>query len=386
MDCQKDGLKAKIGIWYVTFNMRVIEIEVKLFYVGLTLGAHIAMIVITIILVIAKVKVFPIDFRSFPVAIRESTPGKRDVAWIERFNDDNQRINRVFINDTTPNWPRGHNIDNIEVFFTSKKTGDTIYTKSNFIKMKNIEEKLFDIENYKDFCQLNKQKECLPPVSLIRFFDGTYANIDPIFDDPNYTNIDLVLYTAFKNPKTTGILRYFLSKDFKVDEENKQIISDLTRLKLPLGWPLEKRETNEKDRDKIGDFNYDYIEPELKKIINKEKDVKIHYYMQTIFGKSAIGQAIKDMALAFGSFGFIFIFMWFQTRSFWITGFALLGIVFCFFEANLIYRFIFDFRFFGYFHIIAIFIILGIGADDIFVFFDAWKASGLEEYKSLAHR
>ena len=37
-------------------------------------------------------------------------------------------------------------------------------------------------------------------------------------------------------------------------------------------------------------------------------------------------------------------------------------------------------------HIISIFIILGIGADDIFVFCNTWKATAFEEYRSLAHR
>ena len=49
-------------------------------------------------------------------------------------------------------------------------------------------------------------------------------------------------------------------------------------------------------------------------------------------------------------------------------------------------RFICDFRYFGVFHILAVFIVLGIGADDIFVFFDTWKESGFKSFPSLAHR
>lgn len=44
------------------------------------------------------------------------------------------------------------------------------------------------------------------------------------------------------------------------------------------------------------------------------------------------------------------------------------------------------FRYFGYFHILAIFIVLGIGADDLFVFYDAWRASGTKVFPSLSHR
>ncbi|CAD5119818.1 DgyrCDS8401 [Dimorphilus gyrociliatus] len=353
---------------------------------GITLGAHVFMILLTILLVIAKVKVFPINFRTFPVGIKNSVQSKRESAWEGKFSDDPQRIRRVVINDTTPYWPRGHTTDDIEIFLKSKKSGNTIFTKGNLKQMKDIEEKLFKVEKYKDFCQVNKENKCLPPVSLIRFFDGTYSNVDPIFNDPDFTNINLVLYTAYKNPQTAGIFRYFLAKEHKIDENAKKITADLTRLKLPLGWPLENASTTSEDRDKIGEFNEDHIEPILKEFGKSVVDMKSYYYMNTIFGNQAILQAVKDMALAFGSMTFIFLFIWFQTKSLWITGWSLLGIIFCFFETNLIYRFILDMRYFGYFHIIAIFIILGIGADDIFVFFDTWKATGLESYNSLAHR
>ena len=50
------------------------------------------------------------------------------------------------------------------------------------------------------------------------------------------------------------------------------------------------------------------------------------------------------------------------------------------------FRFVCDFRYFGFFHVLAVFIILGIGADDIFVFFDTWKESEYKSFPSLAHR
>ena len=44
------------------------------------------------------------------------------------------------------------------------------------------------------------------------------------------------------------------------------------------------------------------------------------------------------------------------------------------------------FRYIGIFHILSVFIVLGIGADDVFVFCDTWKETGQSKYKSLAHR
>jgi predicted RND superfamily exporter protein len=44
-------------------------------------------------------------------------------------------------------------------------------------------------------------------------------------------------------------------------------------------------------------------------------------------------------------------------------------------SAIIIYQYIFQLRYFGVLHILTLYIILGIGADDIFVFYDTWKNS-----------
>ena len=43
---------------------------------------------------------------------------------------------------------------------------------------------------------------------------------------------------------------------------------------------------------------------------------------------------------------------------------------------DLSFRVILDFRYIGIFHILSVFIILGIGADDVFIFMDTWKETG----------
>lgn len=43
-------------------------------------------------------------------------------------------------------------------------------------------------------------------------------------------------------------------------------------------------------------------------------------------------------------------------------------------------------RYFGIFQVLAVFIILGIGADDIFVYFDTWRGSAHEQHDSLEAR
>jgi protein dispatched 1 len=89
--------------------------------------------------------------------------------------------------------------------------------------------------------------------------------------------------------------------------------------------------------------------------------LQLCYYSDMLFYYDVARQAFYDMFLAIGSLIFIFCFIWFQTKSLWITGFAVLSIVTSFFISNLVYRVILDYIYFGYFHVVAIFIILGIG-------------------------
>jgi hypothetical protein len=49
-------------------------------------------------------------------------------------------------------------------------------------------------DKYTSYCQTIDGTTCKEPTSLIRYFDGTYASINPIFNDPTFRNIPEVLF------------------------------------------------------------------------------------------------------------------------------------------------------------------------------------------------
>lgn len=97
-------------------------------------------------------------------------------------------------------------------------------------------------------------------------------------------------------------------------------------------------------------------------------------------------QVIWDLLLAVGSLLFIFLFVLFMTKSLFLTSFGIFSIISSFVIATLVYSFIFQYKYFGIFHVLSIFIILGIGADNIFVFVDNWRATAHLDYTSLEAR
>lgn len=101
---------------------------------------------------------------------------------------------------------------------------------------------------------------------------------------------------------------------------------------------------------------------------------------------------IEDLSLLIVALIIVILYMWIYTGSLFITTMGIFQILMSFFGANLLYRYIwpteqgFGYDYFTLFCALSLFIIVGIGADDIFVYFDTWQGSATHHYKTVAHR
>ena len=240
--------------------------------------------------------------------------------------------------------------------------------------MQRIEDSLVQVDGYSHFCQLTQIRTCVSPLSVLRFFDGTYAFLDSVFNDTNFDNIAGVFNAAYTYNTTKGDLVYALDKAHTISPA--LVSSKVTRSIIPFARSKERLMVN---------FIQDEFQPLLNGYLNTEQFQFLYYSGPLMIADGKL-QAFQDMKLAIGSTLFIFGFILFHTRSLWITCLGVFSIVCSFVETNFIYRVMIDFRYFGFFHVLSMFIILGIGADDLFVFWDAWRASGLRHFPTLAHR
>ena len=84
---------------------------------------------------------------------------------------------------------------------------------------------------------------------------------------------------------------------------------------------------------------------------------------------------------------FVLLYIWFHLRSFFLAFFGMLIILGSFPVTQVIYRGILSVDMFAQLNKLVIFIILGIAADNIFVFCDAWRQSELiSVMKDSPHR
>ena len=281
--------------------------------------------------------------------------------------------------------------DVLELFF--EKDDGNVLTKANLQKMKEIENEFWNNSEFQSsFCMRDEipPYACVKPVSVLRYFDGTYKDeVDPALYDPDFDNIPRVLNAAMTNKQTKAALYYSLGTNSTITATRAS--ATIVREKIFLGMPLEGYE-NDTDREReqfkaIQKFTVANFKPIGQKYFAKGAgDMDFFYSSHTLLIDALVSILFSDFSLVIGSILFIMLFLLFQTRSFWVSGWAIFGILTGFFGGNLIYRIVLDFRYFGFFNLLAIFILLCIGADDVFVFYDTWKYSSHYQYKSLAHR
>ncbi|KAK3708230.1 hypothetical protein RRG08_023639 [Elysia crispata] len=348
----------------------------------LFLGGHIFFVVISSILILAGVDLIPIEFQQVPLNIDNDDTYLRNFAW--RYRDEDPLILSVntsaaFVGERTKDG------DFLQIFF---KGGGNVLTKERLQAIEDVENDLTGKPEWKNFCKqtiTNGTGTCVKPISLIRFFDCSMEG----FCDPDFSDIKGILYNASLQASKNEILKGLVAKSSEISPT--VATSDVTRMVMFTGVPripgdLTSDSIDDQYED-IMDFLVDNFKGDLESLNSDGvAGMKVFYSSYQLLLDAIFDQVFADMALAVGSFLFIFLFMLFQTGSLFLTSLAITTIMTSFLGCNLIYRIVFDFRYFGIFHVLSIFIILGIGADNIFVFNDTWRGTAHENHPNLAER
>lgn len=112
-----------------------------MFHAVATLGGHILIIVVTAALVVGGYNLFPTNFESLPLQLRDEPWLKRDYAWRYK-NNFTPRVTRTLANATTT-WERSQTNAGVELIYDAG--GGNIFTKANLLKMQEIEDALTSV-------------------------------------------------------------------------------------------------------------------------------------------------------------------------------------------------------------------------------------------------
>eukprot|EP00581_Thalassiosira_minuscula_P028224 CAMPEP_0183756486 /NCGR_PEP_ID=MMETSP0739-20130205/5061_1 /TAXON_ID=385413 /ORGANISM="Thalassiosira miniscula, Strain CCMP1093" /LENGTH=1155 /DNA_ID=CAMNT_0025993693 /DNA_START=45 /DNA_END=3512 /DNA_ORIENTATION=+ len=167
-----------------------------------------------------------------------------------------------------------------------------------------------------------------------------------------------------------------------MDEEKEEAVEEAdddkgAPLNVTESGEVMDEEKEEADDDKRKEFiKANYLE-QMNKQSEKDKDEEInsYYFMTAIIGDVIIEIVTKDATLAIFSFVFVFIWLRLNTNSWMLAFVGFFEIFFSIPIAWFIFTVIFQIKYFATLNTLAIFIVAAIGADDIFIFMDAYKQS-----------
>eukprot|EP00401_Gymnodinium_catenatum_P002557 CAMPEP_0117615078 /NCGR_PEP_ID=MMETSP0784-20121206/84360_1 /TAXON_ID=39447 /ORGANISM="" /LENGTH=922 /DNA_ID=CAMNT_0005418815 /DNA_START=97 /DNA_END=2866 /DNA_ORIENTATION=- len=248
-------------------------------------------------------------------------------------------------------------------------------------------------EVYKTFCQRSTDDfagcatHSFTPLSL---FYGDLFAYDWACKEPEEAQMDsakAMLEAAFKNGTGIDRIAFFLGKDAMTKG-----YTTVTRSMFKLGYPY-------KDWDE--DQYTEHVEPLVRSGVEKElfkmPEDEMKYgpggfstsaYQVSDDRFATVGSIQvrfsvpyrNDFMMIQGDFVFAFIsilivyaYMYFHLRSFFMATTGMFQIMLSMPIAGLFYQGVFQVKFFQFLHVLSVFLVLGIGADDIFVFTDAWK-------------
>ncbi|KAK3750726.1 hypothetical protein QZH41_017279 [Actinostola sp. cb2023] len=349
------------------------------------LAAHSIVIITTAGLYFYGYDILPADFTQVPLNLETDERKLRADAWKFVRQDPSVTLNPLVVGKQRE---RSCRRDVLEIVYETRN--GNVFSRRNLKTINKTEQGLYKNKVYQSkLCQVEGNGKCRLPMSIIRFFDGSLRSLHPNFYDPEFRSIPKVLTTATKINFTRALLDFHLSKDAEISLKDNKAKAYYTRTLYFIGYPL-KGFSNTEDRSdeqwaKVQAFAKEAFAEELNtQYKNGVGSMRVYYFLRALFFNAISEQVIYDLLLAGASFTFIFLFMLYQTQSLWITGWSVFSILSCFFGANFVYRMILDCRYIGIFHVLSVFIILGIGADDVFVFLDTWRGSDERGFPNLA--
>jgi hypothetical protein len=249
---------------------------------------------------------------------------------------------------------------------------------------------------YPDFCILDDSGNCVPQASsIVTYFYGPNARCERL-SDAHVENKTAELYTLGLSEEYKLQYGFFLGSDVLT---NDPTYTQRTKSLIAFGGPLEGyHSVDDREGSQFSDFSDGFCE-KIEKALFDHFDLKGNFfashYVHTASRSgvkfrwhSECFQLIEWQRLISYDFSWvvlslIFVFVWVRvhTQSTFITTMGMTQIVLSMTVGTFIYGTVFGIGYFHFLHLLIIFLVLGIGADDIFVYTDAWRQSA-DEFSS----
>lgn len=190
-------------------------------------------------------------------------------------------------------------------------------------------------------------------------------------------DVDATLKLA-AHMKTVGFLQsqvdFYFDKSFSLSS----LSCKYSRSTIAFGLPLKGYDNQDDRTDAQEDSMSEWFKDSFNDYLKNTKEagnVEVLWFATPLVLAEFLNILLFDGLKVIISITAVFLWLWFQTKSFFIAGVGMTEILLSIPLAFFFYRTICGFMYFDGLNAMTIFIVVAIGADDIFVFMDAYKQS-----------
>lgn len=271
---------------------------------------------------------------------------------------------------------------------------EDIFTPENVQSMCQVEQEFLTIREYQDVCILQSDaricKEAEDTITFL-FYGAGASSSCPLLSAASVNATSTRLYNDYlsSDPSVSEPAAFFLDV-FTPDRTPTFTVK--TRSRIELGTPLagyrssadEFAEQSEEYQDfyeKVKDVFFDFfgLQSEWLNSAYRQKathrGLRVKWYSIQLENIENAETILGDLLLTIASIAFVFFWMAYQMKSIFLASLAMFQIVISIPVSIVVYKNVFQIPYFSFLHILVVFLVLGIGADDIFVFYDGWRLS-----------
>lgn len=268
------------------------------------------------------------------------------------------------------------------VFVAPKGTDPNVFTRERLQDIHAVEMRIMKDQEFRKYC-IMRSGVCDPLNSVLTYFYPTVEGSKLVYDGRGDVLLDI--NTTLAEVIQNKMAYWYIDGSFN----SKNLKSSFIRSQLRVAYPIEGycsyADRHEEQVEKINEY-FNSLVPYLK--MASTKNIDVLYGGPTLVDGQVTEAVVHDATLAAISFVMIIILVFLSTGcSFTSTLAALITIVSCFPLAFFIYRIVFSIQAVGVLNVVSLFVIVGIGVDDVFVFINTFKQSGnMDSLPSLPHR
>mmetsp|Transcript_40520 Transcript_40520/g.46463 ORF Transcript_40520/g.46463 Transcript_40520/m.46463 type:complete len:961 (+) Transcript_40520:130-3012(+) len=265
------------------------------------------------------------------------------------------------------------------VIYEAKKSVGSLLTPAVLNDMENLENQIANHKRYKNVCLIAYDTAA----------DASICNVhrrSPVDTFPNHdtqTEIETTMTGIFADDDRYLSLKPSFEKGWSTSDRTPRWARTMIEHGAPLTLKGRTYNYYKEDEDAQDEYFVDYV-LDVADIVDdyKSSNFDTYFFNQKWFDEKSNELVMQDFAFVGLSLAFVIFYMMVHTRSVVLPIIGMFQVILAFPVAFFFYRFVFQITFFNMMSLLSIFVILGIAADDIFVFMDAWKQS--EQYACLA--